>query len=169
MSKRKDDVGVPERTSRALYELLKTKPLEDITIVELTKKADIARVSFYRNFADKEDVLRKDMKRITETFMRKSDLRYWETEPTKFIETLFQHLLDHREKIQILVDTGLVHYLQDEFNRAFIHPDGMKSQKYIDCLVAGACYNLAYFWFDGGWAETPQQLAQIVVPRIRFA
>lgn len=43
--------------THALLSLLVKKPLQDITICELCKKADVSRRTFYRNFESKEDVL----------------------------------------------------------------------------------------------------------------
>ena len=40
---------VKKQITLALLELLKEKPLVDISISELTQKAQIGRVSFYRN------------------------------------------------------------------------------------------------------------------------
>ena len=43
----------------ALFELLKTKELTQITVTELIKKAGVCRASFYRNFYLMEDVIRQ--------------------------------------------------------------------------------------------------------------
>ena len=43
----------------ALFELLKTKNLPDITTTEIIKKAGVCRSSFYRNFYLPEDVIRQ--------------------------------------------------------------------------------------------------------------
>ena len=41
----------------ATIDLLKKKKLKDITIMEVVKKAGVCRASFYRNYADLEDIL----------------------------------------------------------------------------------------------------------------
>ena len=41
----------------ALIQLLRVKPLEDITITEITDVAGVGRSTYYRNFTSKEDVL----------------------------------------------------------------------------------------------------------------
>ena len=43
----------------ALFELLKSKELSQITITELIRKAGVCRASFYRNFYLTEDVIRQ--------------------------------------------------------------------------------------------------------------
>jgi len=168
MARKSGTSTVVDVTTKALYDLLKTKKLEDITILELTEKAGIARVSYYRNFGSKEEIVRRDLHRKTEQFVRESGIHYENTEPKKYFESLFQHLLDHRELFQLLIDAELIGYLKDEFDRAFMRPHTLKSQQYADCLVAGACYNLAYYWFTSGVKETPHQMAEIITSKIRF-
>ena len=41
----------------ALIQLLKTKNYHDITITDIANKAGVARLTFYRNFKDKDDIL----------------------------------------------------------------------------------------------------------------
>ena len=41
----------------ATFDLLRTMPLSDITITSIIQKAGVARVSFYRNYSSKEEVL----------------------------------------------------------------------------------------------------------------
>ena len=48
----------------ALLDLLKEKPLSDISVSELTGRAGIGRVSFYRNYQTKEDILKEESDRL---------------------------------------------------------------------------------------------------------
>lgn len=45
----------------SMFELLKEKNFEDISITELCNKAELARKTFYRNFKSKEDVIKKSI------------------------------------------------------------------------------------------------------------
>ena len=42
----------------SLFALMKKKKYEDISITDITNKAGVGRVSFYRNFNTKEDIIR---------------------------------------------------------------------------------------------------------------
>ena len=48
---------VCDRIAEALMQLLTEKPLIDITVTEIVKKADVGRASFYRNYSTTSDVL----------------------------------------------------------------------------------------------------------------
>ena len=43
----------------ALFLLLEHKPFQKITIKELTEKAGVSRLTFYRSFDTKEDILKR--------------------------------------------------------------------------------------------------------------
>lgn len=55
---------VRESIETALIELMKKKPLSDITISEIVERAGVSRVSYYRNYYYKEDVLFASMDKI---------------------------------------------------------------------------------------------------------
>ncbi|WP_285946899.1 TetR/AcrR family transcriptional regulator, partial [Thomasclavelia cocleata] len=50
---------VKKEITTALLNLLKEKNLEEITVSEITSKAQVGRVSFYRNYKNKEDILKQ--------------------------------------------------------------------------------------------------------------
>ena len=50
---------IKESLTEALFILMRNKPFEEITITEISKLAGVSRISFYRNFDSKEDVLVK--------------------------------------------------------------------------------------------------------------
>lgn len=48
---------VKDSIAQSIFQLMKRKRFSDITITEIVKKAGVARASFYRNFAYKEDAV----------------------------------------------------------------------------------------------------------------
>lgn len=48
---------VTHQIAQAMIQLLEEKPLIDITVTEITKKAQVGRASFYRHFGSTSDVL----------------------------------------------------------------------------------------------------------------
>lgn len=59
MSNEGRNAYVIEHLTNALLELLKDKPINDISISELVDKACVGRASFYRNYECKEDILKR--------------------------------------------------------------------------------------------------------------
>ena len=64
MNNEQKNTYVKRQITDALLSLLKEKPLSDISVSELTDKAGIGRVSFYRNYQSKEDILREESDRL---------------------------------------------------------------------------------------------------------
>ena len=85
---------VCECITDALFRLMKSKPLQDISITELTRVAGVGRVSFYRNFETKIDVLDQKLDLLLldwgKDFEAKNDISY-------FAESIFRHFYKYRE------------------------------------------------------------------------
>ena len=54
----------------SLLTLLEEKPMDDITISELTQLAGISRMTFYRNYSCKEDILSEHFKDVLAQYKR---------------------------------------------------------------------------------------------------
>lgn len=98
----------------ALIELSLEKGYDDITIQEITQRADIGYRTFFRHYSDKEELL-KDV--LSATLLELQDLM---TSPPlenfinpnfsatdfKDLTILFQHVNDHRDLYQILLHSN---------------------------------------------------------------
>lgn len=61
--------SVTEYITEALLLMMKKKPYNDISVTVLCEKAGVTRMSFYRNFNTKEDVLKAWITTITDHFL----------------------------------------------------------------------------------------------------
>lgn len=50
-------VRTQQQIEQSLFSLLQKKPYAEIPIAEITRKADVLRTSFYRNYENKDSVL----------------------------------------------------------------------------------------------------------------
>lgn len=62
---------VVEHLTSSMLALLREKPLANISISELCSEAGVGRTSFYRNFAEKEDIIKGYMKRLSQDWADK--------------------------------------------------------------------------------------------------
>ncbi len=67
----------------ALLLLMRKKDYKDISITEICEKAGVTRMSFYRNFESKEDILKKWIAFVTDTFLTvaKYDMEVYDKTP----------------------------------------------------------------------------------------
>ena len=58
---KKNNLFIKEYILQALLDLMKEKDFKDISITEITKKAGVSRMAYYRNYYYKEDILENYM------------------------------------------------------------------------------------------------------------
>ncbi len=97
---------VKKQITAALLALLKEKPLPEISVSELTSRAEVGRVSFYRNYGSKEDILKEESDRLIKEWGK-----LYESNPESAPETLFPSLFDfyrdHRDFYTTLYNAGM--------------------------------------------------------------
>ena len=65
MNNQEKNTYVRSQILAALLKMMQAQPFADISISALVSTAQVGRASFYRNFTDKEDVLRQENDRLT--------------------------------------------------------------------------------------------------------
>lgn len=152
-----------EYITEALFLLMHKKEYADISISELCQKAGVTRMSFYRNFGSKEEVLKKWIGKITDDFLISSNISY-KNDPTEvYFVKLFTHLLEHKEICIVLHRAGLLHLIQGEFERIIFSQYKDVYDNYKSCFLAGGIFHVFLFWVRNGCRETPEQMAKKMV------
>ena len=83
---------VKESLTDALFYLMSKKEFNDIAITELSKKAGVSRLSFYRNFDSNEDIIKKWITNTTDKLLKESDISYKKDSTKDYFIKLFTHL-----------------------------------------------------------------------------
>lgn len=146
--------------TEALLLLLKTKEYKNISITEICEKAGVTRMSFYRNFESREDVLFKKVRGITDSFLEKSAISYKNDTISSYFIKLFTHMEQQKELCTILNKAGLIHIIKDEFDRVFLNTYRQEYDDYKSYFLAGGIYNVFLFWFMNDCREKPEDLAK---------
>ena len=158
----KKEGRVSDYILEALLILIRKKEWQDISVTEICEKAGVTRMSFYRSFTGKEDVLRKQIVRVTNQFMAESGIDYLRDSREVYLLKLFRHVARYRERLQVIYRAGLIHFVQEEFDRVMLtHYEG-KYTDYQTSFVAGGIYNVFLLWLKKGCMETPEEMARMV-------
>ena len=72
-----------------LLQLIKKQKFEDITITDIANKAGVTRVTFYRNFNSKEEIIKNHLDNITDEFIKTSNILYNPNDFKNYIIKLF--------------------------------------------------------------------------------
>lgn len=158
MEQEKLNVLVKDAITDALFKLLNKKTLDKISITEIVNKAGVGRVSFYRNFDSKEDIIEKYLIKITDDFIETSGISFKNNDTRTYITILFNHLEKYKEFTYNLYKSNCLYLVEKQFKRIFelrnYNYNEYKKQFYI-----GGIYNIYHYWLINGFKETPEQLA----------
>lgn len=151
----------------ALLAITKSKPLADVTVTEICRSAQVSRMTFYRNYASKEEVLlgRLDQliaeyEKTTAEFLAAGELWYGQGH----ICICFAYFKEHRDFIDCLYASGYAGYFVSRVAEYMIDKfwNGTTEQRYTIAGFAGVLCATYELWATDGFNETPEKLAAIV-------
>ena len=165
MNNEQKNTYVKRQITNALLELLKEKSIADISITELTQKAQIGRVSFYRNFQTKEDILKEESDRLIKEWGK-----LYEANPESSPETLFPSLFDfyrdHKEFYTILYQAGMASIMQETIlNTIQITPEMTNIEAYMKSFWAYGIFGWMIEWMKRGMPESGRELLKFFTVR----
>lgn len=162
-----ENIRVKNRIAEAFLELLENCSIDDaeaITISEITSKAEVSRMAYYRNFKSKSDIVDYF---LTETLWKELsenlslNFKFWSIEyGIKF----FSLMKMRRKMLMLLKKHGYTDAILSAFNRSNEDMIGDMPQNSIERFnlyyAAGASYNALMHWLEGGCKESPEDMAK---------
>jgi AcrR family transcriptional regulator len=131
----------------ALFELARTRPLDDITVGDIAEQAEVNRSSFYQHYADKETLLADALDAAAdEAEASLPDAVDMTAAPPSAVAAYFAHIADHAELYRrVLGDHGsavatarlrerVERIVSDEVSRS---PDAEFGDLPLDVVAAG--------------------------------
>lgn len=161
MSNEGRNAYVIEHLKNTLLELLSEKPMNDISISELVEKAKVGRASFYRNYEQKEDILKA---LINDLFREWID--EWQKNDGSPLNEQIRILITHFEKhfnfYKLLNDRGLTYLLKDVIIGLYgPKPEHEKEQAYATAYFAYVLYGWIDVWFQRGMRESSDEISEM--------
>lgn len=147
--------------TEALLELMTEEDFNSIKITEITRRAQVDRKTFYRNFESKEDILIQYGDLLAQEFIKKikatSELNCY-----KVGLIYFEFWLQHLEFLKLLLRQNLLVFFTCKFNKRV--PDIFKEitsitnyqeideefYQYQMHYIAGGIWNLLLKWIEDG-------------------
>lgn len=172
----------------AFLELLQTTEFKKIKISEIAAKAGVSRVTFYKKFQNKEDLLDS----IVEDFLAEmthvfqSNVLFYEqvgvpsveairTNLTTRVENVIRFFWENRGKIEILTsqnsEIDLLKYVRSLFNKQLkgnlplifsVNFDPQTLNEYLDYLSKGS-YLIIGTWIRKRFEDSPEEITEIIV------
>ena len=161
---------VKERIEVALVHLMEEKPFPEITVTDLIQKAEVARVSFYRNFSSTADVIESLTDKMAHTFLE--DLRELLAHPNerKAREFLFGYLYGFQKHFRSFCP-------ENKFNQEFITSSlhakiaqlernrgtATLHEKYDTAAKLSMIEGIIHKWCSTGFVETPEEMVDYMM------
>ena len=163
MQKTRKTNGVVRRNlTAALLRLLEEKRLDEITVTELVTEAQVARVSFYRNFDSLDEMLASIVHAMASDWLERVGADLWHTDPHAFLLALLQDIYDQRQVIDMLMRSERMDVLRSEFNIALGVGCEDRRESARRAFVAGGLYNLVSRWATVGFVPTPETVTDFI-------
>ena len=146
---------------QALLDKMGKEDFAGISICALTEAAGVGRASFYRNFKDKEDVLRQEAGRLSQVWQQR-----WERQqgtPSDFSSSLLNFYKENAAFYLTLYRAGLGRLILDNFlQNAGIGPGLPNAVAYLKSAMAYMVYGWVIEWMHRGMQESGTELAQML-------
>lgn len=162
MNNEQKNTYVKEQITKTLLLLLETKNIDDISISELTSAAEIGRVSFYRNYKNKEDILLQEADRLLAQWGGIFQAMPSNEEYNSFFLSLFDFFQNNKSFFTTLYQSGLSHIIMDTIvATADILPQTPNLDAYLKSFWAYGVYGWIIEWIKRGMQESSQELLQL--------
>lgn len=102
---------------QALLLLLETTPYDKIKITNITKKAGVARQTFYRNYKSKDDIIIKYLDYIFKERLKIIKKMHGNNQNDVLNDLLFVHLKKHREPLLKIIKAGPRYLILERFEK----------------------------------------------------
>ena len=154
---------VIESITQAMAVMIIDRPFEEISITELVRRAGVSRNSFYRNFKDKDDVLRRYIEGETDEWMGQ---RGWthivDPKENKLrMEHLLTHMYEYRDFVAGLMRDRKMYLMASEFARVTKQNIGQYYDPWRLAFLIGGVYQLYVHWVETDYALPPKEVAAL--------
>lgn len=152
----------------ALMSLLETRPLSSISITELTRKAGVSRMTYYRNYRSLDEIFTTYLDDIFTSY--RNDVCGW---PDKGNYNDYKNMLHcysyfhaHRDFIRCLLKCGmgdiLLQALTGYITDTYFTPEKGIRVYYTLQAFAGSLYNIYVAWIQNDTKESAEEMAAII-------
>ncbi len=156
---------VINQITNALLKLLKTKEMKDISVSEITCAAEVSRISFYRNYDEKEDVLKKYIGQTFGAWCDEFDKRQ-NTSEHEILGNIFAYLTEYKDFYLLLSERKLFYLLKNLIVGIIgAKPEYPNFGAYTAAFIANGIYGWIEEWFLRGMQESGEEMTKLLQSR----
>ena len=153
----------------ALLSLMQGSAFSSISVADIVREAGVARITYYRNFDSKEDVVRSLLHRMradVAQLVHADPDGAWRPLSEGELCACLNYYRAHRDRLIVLADGGFWSLVQDTFD--MLGEDMLGDMpadsvdRYIIYFYTAAIFNVTLHWLRDG-AEEPEKVANLLV------
>lgn len=160
---------------QGLTELLEEKSVKDITVRELSERADINRGTFYLHYKDIYDMVEQIQTEMFKDFhsvLDKHPSKSLNGKPLPMLIDVFLFIAENSDMCKVLIgrngDVAFLNRLKDlvknrclnDWMEIFNTEKTQNFEHFYSFIVAG-CIGLLQSWLEGGLKESPEHMASL--------
>lgn len=157
----------------ALINLISVKPFDKITITELVLKSGVSRMSFYRNYKTKEDVIIDMCTELEEQLIESISDDSFKDEPKNWYFGLFSKVMAHEKELSLLFSANMPQNISirilSSVGGIFRKFSLSDEEKYKASAWEGALFGIVFHWLAEGMKESPEEMADMCMKLINNA
>ena len=156
---------VKDCITTAFIELMKVRDYNAITITDITRKAGVSRMAYYRNYSSKEDILNKYMDEVGISIHEKIAKMNTREEIFNYYTALFEQLGAYRDLGITVYRAHLGELILANINKymslTFPPENESAASRYRHLYLAGAFYNVFIEWLKSGKQDDTAEMARL--------
>ncbi|AVK99223.1 TetR/AcrR family transcriptional regulator [Pediococcus inopinatus] len=160
-------VNTKQKIVMALFELMRTRSVDEVTVSDICKQASVSRMSYYRSFKSKQQILEYQFDEVFQEFfsylqvMNNHDL-------TAFLDAFFTVMRRHQGTVNVLIQADLTpiildklqFYITDLIDKGVLTIRDRTSKMWI-AFVAGGLTQMIVRWDKDQMVESNEEMVMI--------
>ena len=154
----------------ALIMLMDQKDFKDIKISEIAQKAGVSRMTYYRTYESKEDILLQYFEDQSQEMVTELQ-NHPNIHAEEFFTLFFTHFKKHAHLIEYLfkadllkeINSRFIDFVTDLYEKSSPYTENQTHKTYEIHFIAGGLFLMFLHWIERGTPETPEEMAQLTV------
>ena len=158
----KKNTYVKNQLLKTMLKKLKKQSIDSIVISDLIEQAGVSRVSFYRNYASKEDILIQEERRLFSEWSKEHN-KGIEDNHKDFNKELLDFYFSNKDFYLTIYNAGLKSIIMDTLlSGAKIADNDPNPLAYFKSSIAYMIYGWIDEWMKRGMVESGTELSKII-------
>ncbi|MCD8021860.1 MAG: TetR/AcrR family transcriptional regulator [Lachnospiraceae bacterium] len=150
----------------ALIMLMEQKEYKYISVTDIARKAGVSRMTYYRTYSSKEDILVQHFDKIAHAMIDSAN-----GSARLALVSFFSYFCEHEKLTELLEGADLMNLLKEcfavftDYLYKTMHPKARESavSAYAAQFEAGGVFSVLIGWLKGGAVESPEEMANITL------